>query len=79
MMVEGDCLQIINILSDGSSSLASFGALLDSCLLLRSNFDVLSFHFVKRVGNLLAHALASNASLSGLEGTSLPSEVCSTN
>lgn len=62
-----------------SSSLVSFGALLDSCLLLRSNFDVLSFHFVKRVGNSLAHALASNASLSGLEGPSLPSEVCCTN
>lgn len=31
MVIEGDCLQVINILSARVSTLATFGAIIDSC------------------------------------------------
>lgn len=66
---------MINILSAGGSSLANFVSLVDSCYdYLAKDFDVISFHFVKRSGNAFAHALATSACLSGLEGNSLPPE-----
>lgn len=37
--MESDCLQIITCLSNLSSSLASFGALIDACLELRVYFQ----------------------------------------
>lgn len=63
---------MINILSAGGSSLANFVSLVDSCYDLAKDFDVISFHFVKRSGNAFAHALATSACLYGLEGNSLP-------
>lgn len=44
IIVESDCLQVINILSEGSHWLASFGALLDSFVFL-SNFLFLVLFF----------------------------------
>lgn len=65
VMIEGDCLLVINILSDGSRTLASFGAILDSCIVAFFNmfFSSISFHFIKRSGNPLAHTIAKNALL----------------
>lgn len=53
--MEGDCLQVINILSTGANSLASFGASIDASLASSSNFSSLFFRFVKHSGNALAH------------------------
>lgn len=76
IIVEGDCLQIINILSAGSRSYASFGALLDSCFAFVHFFRSISFKFVKRSGNMLAHELATSVVYSGLEGYVLSPDVC---
>lgn len=47
VIMESDCLQIITCLSNLSSSLASFGALIDACLELRVYFQTISFSFVR--------------------------------
>lgn len=75
IIMEGDCLQVINILSTGANSLASFGASIDASLASSSNFSSLFFRFVKHSGNALAHELASNSCFSNSEGHSLPSEI----
>lgn len=72
IVMEWDKLQVINILSAGQSSLATFGAIIESCFSFRSYFISLLFQFVKRSGNSLAHALATNVSSLFLEGDSLP-------
>lgn len=64
--VEGDCLEVINILSHGVRSLAPSGALLETCLFFLPLFSSLNFSFVNRSGNALAHELATNPCYSSL-------------
>lgn len=77
IIMESDNLQVINILSHGASSLASYGAILDSYFMLLASFSSLSFNFVKCSGNLLAHELATNPRFSCKHGFDLPSEIIS--
>lgn len=56
VIIESDCLQLVNALSIGEPSLASFGAVAESCLKLC--FQYLSFNFTRRTGNVLAHRIA---------------------
>lgn len=60
MVIESDCLQVVQQLSNESRSLASSGAITDSCLAFRSCFELLSFQFIRRSGNVLAHQLATD-------------------
>lgn len=59
--MESDCLKLINRLASNSSSLASYGAILDSCLALKPCFENISFSFIHRMGNSLVHRLATLA------------------
>lgn len=72
VVMESDCLQLVNVLSSQSGSMASFGAIVDACLGFYDCFQALSFSFIRRSGNSLAHRLATSA-----EGSSLPPEVVS--
>lgn len=74
VIIETDCLSIFRSLSSSSSSrnLLSYGALIDTCFANRVFFNVLSFSFVRRSGNVLAHTLATSLALSNSEGPSLP-------
>lgn len=74
VIIETDCLPVYRYLVNRSSPFISFGATLDACLSRRSFFDSLVFSFVKRSGNILAHLLATDATLACTEGSSLPSQ-----
>lgn len=75
VIIETDCLSVHRLLCRGSSSLVSYGAVLDSCFALIPSFHSLSFSFVKRSGNCVAHALATALNLVCNEGVSLPSDL----
>lgn len=72
VMIETDCYPIYAYLANGHRTLVSFGAILDSCLELCPLFSSLSFSFIKRSGNSLAHSIATADGLSCSEGTSFP-------
>lgn len=74
MIIETDYYPIYQYLANGHRDLSSFGAVLDSCLDLRSRFQVLVFSFIRQTGNHLAHSLATVSHLSCNEGISLPSD-----
>lgn len=76
-MLESDCLQLVNVLSSHSRSMASFGAIIDSCLAFNDCFQTLSFSFIRRSGNSLAHRLATLFVIPCAEGSSLPPEAVS--
>lgn len=59
MLLESDCSQIVQALSRGGRTLESFGAVIDDCLMLKSYFQHISFHFIPRSNNMLAHRLAT--------------------
>lgn len=69
--MESDCLQLVTLLASSSRSLASFGAVLDSCLEFVFYFDTLVFTFIRRSGNMLAHRLATDLVVPCSEGVSL--------
>lgn len=71
LVVESDCLQLVTLLASSSRSLASFGAVLDSCLEFVFYFDTLVFTFIRRSGNMLAHRLATDLVVPCSEGVSL--------
>lgn len=75
VVVETDCYQVFHYLSSSlfSRSFISFGALIDACLVDRSHFVDLSFSFIRRSGNPLAHSLATDLDVSCGEGSLLPS------
>lgn len=75
VIVESDCLQIINCLSSNSRSLASYGAILDACLDLNPCFDCITFCFIRRLGNSLAHRIATLDVIPSSEGALLPSDL----
>lgn len=72
VVLESDCLQVVKSLASGSSSFASFGAILDSCYVFFPFFQSLSFQHIRRSGNMLAHRLATSLSISCTEGPCLP-------
>lgn len=75
-MATRDCgdglLSVYLYLSSCSRSLVSFGAALDACLDFRLAFISLSFSFVGRLSNSIAHAIVTDPSLHCNEGSSLP-------
>lgn len=71
VVLETVCLPIFHYLSSSSSSLISFGAILDAVLSLRSRFENLSFSFTRLSGNSIAHSLATAPFISCNEGSSL--------
>lgn len=73
VIIETDCFPVFQYLSSSSSSLVSFGAILDACFNFRSNFSSLSFSFVRRSGKSLAHSIVTATNLSYSEGPFLPS------
>lgn len=75
VVIETDSLQVFRSFSlpSNSRSLLSFGALIDDCLARRSSFQSLSFSFIRRLGNVLAHELATDLVIPCDEGASLPS------
>lgn len=75
IIIETDCFPMYMYLVDGRRSLISYGATLDSCLDLCYLFQSISFSFVKRFGNSVAHAIATANNLSCNEGCSLPSSL----
>lgn len=73
VIIETDCYPIFYYLThSSSSSLASYGATLDSCLALRPSFISLSFSFVRRSGNSLAHSIATATDLHCSDGLFSP-------
>lgn len=73
IILETDCLPVYRYLVAESRSLISFGAILDSCLSFHDFFSSLSFSFVRRSGNTLAHAIATSSLLDCNEGSFIPS------
>ncbi|XP_012844733.1 PREDICTED: uncharacterized protein LOC105964775 [Erythranthe guttata] len=72
IMLEGDNLRVISTLQDNLSSDSSYGALIEESLILSREFDLCTFTFVKRSGNLVAHAIANNYDSGYFEGQTLP-------
>lgn len=72
IIVETYCYPIFRYLRDHRSSSFSYGSILDACFELSSFFQSLSFSFVRRAGNSLAHRIASLPSLYCGQGSSLP-------
>ncbi|XP_012857529.1 PREDICTED: uncharacterized protein LOC105976816 [Erythranthe guttata] len=75
IIVEGDCLQIMEALRNKAHSLRSYGAILEECFIEARFFSFCNFSFVKRRGNSLAHELASISVSDCSEGTILPSHL----
>lgn len=75
--MESDCLQLVNLLSSRSCSMASCGAIIDSCLDFIDYFQSISFSFIRHLGNMLAHRLATTFVIPCAEAYSLPPELVS--
>lgn len=71
--IETDCFPVFRYLSNKSSGLVSFGAILDACFCFLPCFSKLSFSFVRRSGNSLAHSIVTASNLPYSEGPFLPS------
>ncbi|XP_012853800.1 PREDICTED: uncharacterized protein LOC105973324 [Erythranthe guttata] len=72
IIIEGDCLEVINTFKDGILTLNSFGSFVEEGLIIARLFSHCVFQFVKRSGNLLAHRLATQGSFICTEDFSLP-------
>ncbi|KAL7111975.1 hypothetical protein ACP275_05G123500 [Erythranthe tilingii] len=72
IIVEGDCLQVMESLREGRKSAAPFGVFLEDCFHLFPRFQSCAFSFVKRSGNCLANAIAKANDLTCNEGFTLP-------
>lgn len=58
--IEGDCLSIILALNRNSPDFSASGVILEDINLLLASFNSVSFEFVPRLGNALAHNLSRN-------------------
>ncbi|KAM6564303.1 hypothetical protein CsatB_024301 [Cannabis sativa] len=58
VVVESDCLRVINDLQKLKSMASPYGHILYNCRTLVAEFDVVSFNFAKRSANKVVHALA---------------------
>lgn len=63
VIFEGDSATIISAVSQGNSSLSSFGNIIDDVRCLLPSFSSIKFIHVHRSGNLVANALAKMASI----------------
>ncbi|XP_012831247.1 PREDICTED: uncharacterized protein LOC105952259 [Erythranthe guttata] len=72
IIIEGDCLPVIDALNGRGSSLTSFGAIIEAVLARTCLFSSISFSFVRCDANKLAHEIASREYLDSLEGVTLP-------
>ena len=64
VMVERDCMQVVQALKDHGRCLTMFGHVIEEICRLGFRLEMCSFHHVKREGNRLAHSLAHRAVLS---------------
>lgn len=58
LIVESDCLHVINALKLKETGSSDFHLIIDNILVYISDFDVVSWSFIKRSGNKVAHMLA---------------------
>ncbi|XP_074290776.1 uncharacterized protein LOC141617478 [Silene latifolia] len=58
VVVESDCLQVIDALKDKRSGRSSFSLLVDDILLLCNSFQSVVWSHTSRINNSVAHALA---------------------
>ncbi|XP_012853169.1 PREDICTED: uncharacterized protein LOC105972737 [Erythranthe guttata] len=72
IVIEGDSLQVMTALTEEECPLAPFGAIVEQCLVYARGFNLVSFQFIKRTGNHLAHELAKLYEMTGLKGFILP-------
>uniref|UniRef100_A0A7N2LNL5 RNase H type-1 domain-containing protein n=1 Tax=Quercus lobata TaxID=97700 RepID=A0A7N2LNL5_QUELO len=63
VMVEGDCMRVVQALNGHGRCLTMFGHVVEETRRLGSCLEFCSFHHVKREGNKLAHSLARRAVL----------------
>ncbi|XP_012849448.1 PREDICTED: uncharacterized protein LOC105969246 [Erythranthe guttata] len=75
IIVEGDCVEVIDALREKTRTFKSFRAVLDECFSLSSFFSVCSFSFFKRPCNRLAHDLASISVTDYLKESSISSNL----
>ncbi|KAM6574308.1 hypothetical protein CsatA_022635 [Cannabis sativa] len=61
IVVESDCLRVINDLQKFKNMASPYGHILYDCMTLVTDFDVVSFNFAKRSANKVAHALARSS------------------
>ena len=61
LVVESDSEVIINSIKDGNLSHSTFGHILQDITSLCSLFSYVSFQYIKRQGNCVAHKLARRA------------------
>ncbi|XP_012841869.1 PREDICTED: uncharacterized protein LOC105962131 [Erythranthe guttata] len=74
IIVESDCLPVIESLTIGNLLESTYGTFLEESLALSKSFRNCSFSFVKRNGNRLAHLLAAKVDFSCTEDDNLPFE-----
>ncbi|XP_074293665.1 uncharacterized protein LOC141620782 [Silene latifolia] len=58
VVVESDCIQVIEALKDKRSGRSSFSLLVDDILLLCNSFQAVVWSHTSRINNSVAHALA---------------------
>ncbi|XP_074306616.1 uncharacterized protein LOC141641871 [Silene latifolia] len=58
VIIESDCLTVIEALKKGSTGTSVFSLVLDDILFLRSEFTSISWSYTSRTNNSVAHALA---------------------
>uniref|UniRef100_A0A803Q8D5 RNase H type-1 domain-containing protein n=1 Tax=Cannabis sativa TaxID=3483 RepID=A0A803Q8D5_CANSA len=61
VIVDSDCLKVISDLQKQKYMVSPYGHILYDCRTLISDFDNISFKFVKRSANKVAHALAQTS------------------
>ncbi|KAM6541055.1 hypothetical protein CsatB_005502 [Cannabis sativa] len=61
IVVESDCLRVINDLQKFKHMASPYGHILYDCMTLVADFDVVFLNFAKRSANKVAHALARSS------------------
>ncbi|KAF7841316.1 uncharacterized protein G2W53_003614 [Senna tora] len=56
--VEGDCKKVFDLLTSKNFNLSYLGLIIENILALKSDFDCISFNWVPREANVVAHTLA---------------------
>lgn len=77
IQVEGDCLTVVRSLQMATPALDPFGAIVDGCLSFRDSFSLISYVYVPRMGNMLAHMIAQSFSNTCNEDSFLPQHLAS--
>ena len=61
LIIEGDCLNVMRALFDPTENRSLLGHIYDDIKFNLRGMQVLSFNWVKRGGNMVAHSLAKHA------------------